>query len=246
MHSSIYKLPDILLIHLKRFQMTARWREKITTKIVFPLLGLDMDKYVFKSAESLASSASASARARNGGGVEEEENKNIYDLYAVSNHFGNLSSGHYTAYVKTFNVTESAVSADSSGLPDVAQSVLDAVDNESEGNQQNHGTIQSLLQELFNNGSGDAQDGVGAPRISSKWMYFDDETVTEVPSSTVYNQGRTTSEGGVGASGGSVASNSSTLTTTVAADRIVSEHAYVLFYRRRVLTSSNIVQSVCV
>ena len=24
----------------------------------------------------------------------------IYDLYGVSNHFGNLNGGHYTAYVK--------------------------------------------------------------------------------------------------------------------------------------------------
>ena len=47
MNTSIYKLPDILLIHLKRFQITGRWREKINTRIIFPLVGLDLSKYVF-------------------------------------------------------------------------------------------------------------------------------------------------------------------------------------------------------
>ena len=29
------------------------------------------------------------------------KNGAIYDLYAVSNHFGNLKNGHYTAYIKS-------------------------------------------------------------------------------------------------------------------------------------------------
>jgi ubiquitin carboxyl-terminal hydrolase 4/11/15 len=29
-----------------------------------------------------------------------EEKPILYDLYAVSNHFGNMGFGHYTAYVK--------------------------------------------------------------------------------------------------------------------------------------------------
>ncbi len=30
----------------------------------------------------------------------DEEKPILYDLYAVSNHFGNMGFGHYTAYVK--------------------------------------------------------------------------------------------------------------------------------------------------
>ena len=31
---------------------------------------------------------------------EESEKKILYDLYAVSNHYGSMGFGHYTAYVK--------------------------------------------------------------------------------------------------------------------------------------------------
>ena len=33
----------------------------------------------------------------------EIENKLIYDLFAVSNHFGNLGFGHYNAYAFNFH-----------------------------------------------------------------------------------------------------------------------------------------------
>ena len=70
----------------------------------------------------------------------------------------------------------------------------------------------------------------GGSNISSKWMYFDDESVEEVPAgTTVPTPGTTATPGGV---------------ATGAADRIVSDKAYVLFYRRRVLTTSNIINSI--
>lgn len=34
--------------------------------------------------------------------MEEEQKKLIYDLYAVSNHFGGMGGGHYTAYAKNY------------------------------------------------------------------------------------------------------------------------------------------------
>jgi ubiquitin C-terminal hydrolase len=52
---------------------------KIDADVDFPLDGLDMSQYVSHSpnGESL-----------------------IYDCYAVSNHYGNMGFGHYTAYSK--------------------------------------------------------------------------------------------------------------------------------------------------
>jgi len=46
MQTSIIRAPDVLILHLKRFGMTARWREKIRTRVVFPFTALDMSPYL--------------------------------------------------------------------------------------------------------------------------------------------------------------------------------------------------------
>jgi len=75
----IYRAPPILIIQLKRFQFSATThrRDKIDTFIDFPLKGLDLSEHVMNWKEG------------------EEP---VYDLYAVSNHFGGLGGGHYTAF----------------------------------------------------------------------------------------------------------------------------------------------------
>ncbi|CAG9330049.1 unnamed protein product [Blepharisma stoltei] len=70
----IYKAPSILIIHLKRFRTHGYYREKIAAPIVFPINELDISQYVIG-----------------------DEKPPLYDLYAVSNHFGGLGGGHYTA-----------------------------------------------------------------------------------------------------------------------------------------------------
>jgi hypothetical protein len=77
----IYKAPPILIVNLKRFiySPTTHRRNKIDTFIDFPLEGLDLSEFVMSW---------------------KEGEKPIYDLYAVSNHFGGLGGGHYTAYAK--------------------------------------------------------------------------------------------------------------------------------------------------
>lgn len=52
--------------------------QKIDATVQFPLEGLDMSKYV---------------KSNNGESM-------IYDCYAVSNHYGSMGFGHYTAYAK--------------------------------------------------------------------------------------------------------------------------------------------------
>ena len=44
--SSLSRLPDLLILHIKRFGMTARFREKIRAKVKFPLSSLDMKPFV--------------------------------------------------------------------------------------------------------------------------------------------------------------------------------------------------------
>ena len=81
----VYRTPEFLIIHLKRFSHTRNslfGSRKINDLIDFPTEGLEMSSYVLN---------------------EEQRQKGvIYDLYAVSNHFGSLNGGHYTAYTKNF------------------------------------------------------------------------------------------------------------------------------------------------
>merc|ERR1711971_151784 len=66
---TLWRLPDLLTFHLKRFNCSARWREKITTKVNFPLTGLDMKKWVDTSSPTIDIDGS------------------IYDLIGVVNHY---------------------------------------------------------------------------------------------------------------------------------------------------------------
>lgn len=75
----IWKTPDILTIHLKRFENQRSFSDKIDAVVDFPIEGLDMSEYISNI---------------------ENKDGNIYDLFAVDNHYGGLGGGHYTSYVK--------------------------------------------------------------------------------------------------------------------------------------------------
>lgn len=87
----IFRAPPIFIINFKRFKQggqTGRYLgmfgggggygQKIDLDVTFPLESLDLTKHVI--------------------GSEAKGEKLIYDLYGVSNHFGNMGFGHYTAY----------------------------------------------------------------------------------------------------------------------------------------------------
>nr|XP_043886134.1 ubiquitin carboxyl-terminal hydrolase 8 [Solea senegalensis] len=74
----IWKVPPIVLVHLKRFSYEGRWKQKLQTSVDFPLDSLDLSQYVIGPKQTLKR----------------------YGLYAVSNHYGGLDGGHYTAYCK--------------------------------------------------------------------------------------------------------------------------------------------------
>lgn len=77
----LWKCPDILVIHLKRFSSSRNFRDKIDVLIDCPVEGLDLSNRV---------------------GLKEEDHGLIYDLIAVDNHYGGLGGGHYTAYAKNW------------------------------------------------------------------------------------------------------------------------------------------------
>jgi ubiquitin carboxyl-terminal hydrolase 4/11/15 len=80
----LWKLPDILVFHLKRFTYSRYLKNKIDTFVNFPVHDLDLSKYV----------------------KNKNDQSYLYELYAVSNHYGGLGGGHYTAYAKLIDDNE--------------------------------------------------------------------------------------------------------------------------------------------
>ncbi|KAI4879816.1 hypothetical protein NFI96_008772 [Prochilodus magdalenae] len=91
---SLWTLPDILILHLKRFRQVADRRNKLSTLVGFPQSGLDMAPHVAKRSNSVRNLASCPPTWTHG------DSDFLYDLYAVCNHHGGMHGGHYTAYCK--------------------------------------------------------------------------------------------------------------------------------------------------
>ena len=76
MKRSIHRMPPVLLLHLKRFEYSVSARKK--------------DKFVDFQLEQLSLKDHTS-----------EEHQPLYNLRAVSNHYGTMNGGHYTSYCKS-------------------------------------------------------------------------------------------------------------------------------------------------
>ncbi|XP_007950535.1 ubiquitin carboxyl-terminal hydrolase 43 [Orycteropus afer afer] len=98
---SLWTLPDILIIHLKRFCQVGERRNKLSTLVKFPLAGLNMAPHVAPRSTGPQPkpgpwpSWKQPACLPNGYPLDF-----LYDLYAVCNHHGSLQGGHYTAYCR--------------------------------------------------------------------------------------------------------------------------------------------------
>jgi len=79
----LWRLPDLLVIHLKRFSCSRRYRTKISSLVNFPLEDLNLKDWI-----------SPNCRLKQ---------TTKYDLYGVSMHSGGLGGGHYTAYVQSLD-----------------------------------------------------------------------------------------------------------------------------------------------
>ncbi|XP_011504954.1 PREDICTED: ubiquitin carboxyl-terminal hydrolase 8 isoform X2 [Ceratosolen solmsi marchali] len=79
----IAKLPHIIVIHLNRFGDTGGWLEKKNTAVEFPLCNFTLRTYFSQDDNHLNNSQASN-----------------YNLYAMSNHYGTMDGGHYTAYCK--------------------------------------------------------------------------------------------------------------------------------------------------
>ncbi|CAI5992097.1 unnamed protein product [Closterium sp. NIES-64] len=79
----LWRLPEILVVHLKRFSYSRYFKNKLDTLVTFPIHDFDLSPYL------------PPCNAEGGG--------NVYELYAISNHYGGMGGGHYTAYVQLGN-----------------------------------------------------------------------------------------------------------------------------------------------
>ena len=81
----IYKPPNYLIILLKRYDLKKNYGnfygEKNNTFVSYPINNFDIREYI----------------------EGPEKNNAIYDLYGIIEHFGTMSSGHYTAICKNNN-----------------------------------------------------------------------------------------------------------------------------------------------
>ncbi|TFK48403.1 hypothetical protein OE88DRAFT_1664178 [Heliocybe sulcata] len=99
---SLSRLPPVLIIQLKRFSFKGPFTDKIETLVDFPLKSLDLTNYL---PPPLPPGADKSQL--NGGQQLSYDDPRLqvppyrYDLYGVTNHFGSLSSGHYTAFISS-------------------------------------------------------------------------------------------------------------------------------------------------
>uniref|UniRef100_A0A8C5NFV1 Ubiquitin carboxyl-terminal hydrolase n=1 Tax=Gouania willdenowi TaxID=441366 RepID=A0A8C5NFV1_GOUWI len=90
----LWSLPPVLVVHLKRFSYSRYMRDKLDSLVDFPLRDLDMSEFL----------------------INPNAGPCLYDLIAVSNHYGGMGGGHYTAYAKNkddgkwYNFDDSSVS----------------------------------------------------------------------------------------------------------------------------------------
>ena len=91
----LWNLPDVLVIHLKRFDHK-HTRTKLDTLVDFPLENLNINPFC----ESNSSTVDAVDGYDNF--VQDYVPAN-YDLFAVINHYGKMGFGHYTAFARQYN-----------------------------------------------------------------------------------------------------------------------------------------------
>jgi hypothetical protein len=185
---NLWRLPDLLTFHIKRFNMSARWREKITTKVNFPLTGLDMSEWCHRESPAKR---------------DDPPDSYIYDLICVMNHYGSMTGGHYVATCKATGCGREGREEAGYGFNGVGIGVA----FESEGSDVPFGWRLGRPKPEVNLSKVAAAMSSRAVSTSAEpmWLQFDDELVEPIPP-----------------------------------DQVVSEMAYVLFYRRRRLSPSNI------
>uniref|UniRef100_A0AAV1UV29 Ubiquitin carboxyl-terminal hydrolase n=1 Tax=Peronospora matthiolae TaxID=2874970 RepID=A0AAV1UV29_9STRA len=93
---NLHVLPDVLVLHIRRFDYCRQ--QKLTLKVNFPLIGLNMRPYTSVGIDEVDELKRGNTNGPVHGG---NRNEYLYDLVAVVNHHGDsVNGGHYTTYVR--------------------------------------------------------------------------------------------------------------------------------------------------
>lgn len=98
----LWSLPGILVVHLKRFKQVKMQRNKLNILVEFPMWGLDLGQHLvtLTSQHPRTSNGHRTSSLDFGMSEPEDGHRDVYDLFAVCNHYGNMNGGHYTAFCK--------------------------------------------------------------------------------------------------------------------------------------------------
>lgn len=182
--------PAVLILHLKRFQMGARFMfRKLTRHVTFPFL-LDIAPFCGTKVKRLPN-------------VDRRQKKLLYSLYGIVEHSGGMHGGHYVAYVKV----RPEMSKDDirwKFIPQGSKAELDQTDEQrviiEEALAKARAQMASDSDDAASQSSeelNEADGAVGGTRESvdreadkvvpppGKWYYVSDSRVTEVPEDNV-------------------------------------------------------------
>lgn len=189
---TLWKLPDILILHLKRFDCYGVAREKITTNVTFPLTSLNMSKWCHNDSSV----------------TTDTEDSYIYDLTGVIDHYGTINGGHYIALCKATGCAPDGSEEVSHSFSGASVYPFDSFKGYSTDQNETWRRWFALSKEKECShdqalGAMHASKAI-AESCEPTWFRFDDDVIEPISPSDV-----------------------------------VSDKAYVLFFRRRRLSSSN-------
>ena len=94
----IWRLPDILVIHMKRFVYTMYVRGKLNNLVHYPVHGLDMSPFLSAEArQGLQEMKAANELNMHVPSGDNAQSDHVYDLYATVHHVGTMNGGHYVS-----------------------------------------------------------------------------------------------------------------------------------------------------
>ena len=157
---AVWRLPDLLTFHIKRFNMSARWHERIGTKVDFPMTGLNVKEWCHADSPS---------------------EDCLYDLIAVINHYGSMTGGHYVATCK-------ATASGKEGQEDVAYSFNGVGVNATMGNYGDIPSGWLRGKPKSNQSRVESASKAVSDSAEPLWLQFDDEVVEPISPQNVVSE----------------------------------------------------------
>ena len=96
---ALHSLPEVLMVHVKRFAHNSYFGSKVNRHVNFPINGLDMRPFLSEDKRARMAKAAEAAAAGTASAATADDSS-LYDLYAVIRHLGSVAGGHYISYAK--------------------------------------------------------------------------------------------------------------------------------------------------